>query len=81
MQLQRDLEETNFQAVPLVSLPTHLVANNHNYQNGNDTADCIDLNANQTTNGPISNGVAVNGNGSPAAGLQLTQPDIIDSTA
>ncbi|XP_055528882.1 uncharacterized protein LOC129720948 [Wyeomyia smithii] len=90
MELQRDLEETNFQAIPLVSLPTHLVANNHNFQNGNGlmssttsngTADCIDLNANQTTGSAIANGVAVNGNGSPAAGLQLNQPDIIDSTA
>ncbi|XP_053690139.1 uncharacterized protein LOC128738788 [Sabethes cyaneus] len=85
-QLQRDLEETNFQAIPLVSLPANLVAasSNHNYQNGNGTAvDCMDLNANQTTGAhPIGNGVvAINGNGSPAAGLQLNQPDIIDSTA
>ncbi|XP_058466500.1 uncharacterized protein LOC131439474 [Malaya genurostris] len=74
MQLQRDLEETNFQALPLVSLPTHLVA----HQNGNGVspnalgAACIDLNANQTG---TTNGV------SAAAGLQLNQPDFIDSTA
>lgn len=71
LQLQRDLEETNFASIPLVSLPTHLV-------NGNGVsaaAAAIDLNANQT------NGNS-NGNGSPVvAGLQLTQPDIIDSTA
>ncbi|XP_058832691.1 uncharacterized protein LOC131690743 [Topomyia yanbarensis] len=80
MQLQRDLEETNFQALPLVSLPTHLVA----HQNGNGMASaaaCIDLNANQTTVTTSSiNGVS-NGNVSAAAGLQLSQPDIIDSTA
>ncbi|EDS37110.1 cornetto [Culex quinquefasciatus] len=69
-ELQRDLEETNFQSIPLVSLPAHLV-------NGNGVAAvaaAIDLNANQTSNG----------NGSPVAavaGLQLTQPDFIDSTA
>uniref|UniRef100_A0A1Q3EWM9 Putative cornetto n=1 Tax=Culex tarsalis TaxID=7177 RepID=A0A1Q3EWM9_CULTA len=72
VQLQRDLEETNFQSIPLVSLPTHLVNGN----GGDAVAAAIDLNANQTSN--------ANGNGSPVAavaGLQLTQPDIIDSTA
>lgn len=72
VQLQHDLEETSFQSIPLVSLPTHLVNGNGA---GAVVAAAIDLNANQTTS---------NGNGSPVAavaGLQLTQPDIIDSTA
>lgn len=89
MQLQRDLEETNFQAISLVSLPAHLMAPSHHphhQQNGNVTSaitsangDGIDLNANQTTNGNSSNS---SNNGSVAvAGLQLNQPDFIDSTA
>ncbi|EAT48203.1 AAEL000747-PA [Aedes aegypti] len=81
MQLQRDLEETNFQAISLVSLPAHLMAPHHLHQNGNlgastanGTGDgSIDLNANQT-NGNSNGSVAV-------AGLQLNQPDFIDSTA
>lgn len=78
MQLQRDLEETNFQAIPLVSVPSNLL-----HQNGNGLAApngnaCIDLNANQTT---PTNGAVANGNGSPVAGLQLNHPDVIDSTA
>lgn len=89
MQLQRDLEETNFQAISLVSLPAHLMAPSHHphhQQNGNVTSaitsangDGIDLNANQTTNG---NSSSSSSNGSVAvAGLQLNQPDFIDSTA
>lgn len=82
MQLQRDLEETNFQAIPLVSLPTNLIHQNGNgvaalngsgASNGNGS--CIDLNANQTA--APSNGTV----GSAVAGLQLNQPDFIDSTA
>lgn len=75
LQLQRDLEETNFASIPLVSLPTHLV-NGNGVTAAAAAVAAIDLNANQTNGN--SNGNA----GSPVvAGLQLTQPDIIDSTA
>ncbi|XP_055627126.1 uncharacterized protein LOC129769112 [Toxorhynchites rutilus septentrionalis] len=71
-QLQRDLEETNFQAIPLVSLPTHV-----GRQNGTG----IDMNANQTSPNGLGVVVVANGSGSAVAGLQLNQPDFIDSTA
>lgn len=86
MQLQRDLEETNFQAISLVSLPAQLMASplhhHHLHQNGNigsatatngSGSAGMDLNANQT-NGNSNGSVAV-------VGLQLNQPDFIDSTA
>ncbi|XP_055611696.1 uncharacterized protein LOC129758251 [Uranotaenia lowii] len=79
-QLQQDLEETNFQAIPLAAVPTHVI-----HQNGNNggiptvngsSSNGIDLNANQTL--AIING---NSSGNGVAGLQLNQPDVIDSTA
>lgn len=82
MQLQRDLEETNFNAIALVSLPAHLMTSGLHLHNGNTNGagapaaigpGGIDLNANQT-NGNSNGSVAV-------AGLQLSQPDFIDSTA